>query len=98
MKAELFNFNAWVVGTQSVVLKQELHTILLDAKFEILGFLDHQFYPQGYTAIWLLGESHLALHTFPEENKSYIELTSCVKEKRDVFVTSLKSKRELLQP
>lgn len=36
------------------------------------------FDPFGYTAMFLLSESHLAIHTFPERGKTYIELTSCV--------------------
>lgn len=39
--------------------------------------MEHHFEPQGYTAVWLLAESHCALHTFPEENKAYVELSSC---------------------
>jgi S-adenosylmethionine/arginine decarboxylase-like enzyme len=27
--------------------------------------------------LYLLGESHFAIHTFPEHGKSYIELSSC---------------------
>ena len=41
--------------------------------------MEHYFTPYGYTALFLLAESHFALHTFPEENKTYIELSSCVK-------------------
>lgn len=36
------------------------------------------FDPFGYTCLILLSESHLAIHTFPERGKAYIELTSCV--------------------
>ena len=45
--------------------------------FTILGKLEHFFEPAGYTNLWLLAESHCALHTFPEETKTYIELSSC---------------------
>lgn len=51
--------------------------MLLGAGFTILNFVEHHFQPQGYTALWLLAESHCALHTFPEEERSYIELSSC---------------------
>lgn len=44
----------------------------------ILNFVEHHFEPQGYTALWLLGESHLAIHTFPEHGRSYVELSSCM--------------------
>ncbi len=51
--------------------------VLSCAGFNILCFTDHHFTPQGYTALWLLTESHFAVHTFPEFGKSYIELSSC---------------------
>lgn len=85
MKAELFNYTCWVGETDSAVLRQRLEELLNRSAFEVLGFMDHHFTPQGYTCIWLLGESHLAVHTYPEESKSYIELTSCVKEKNELF-------------
>lgn len=45
--------------------------------FSVLSVVDHHFQPQGYTALWLLSESHFAVHTFPEYGKTYIELSSC---------------------
>ena len=52
--------------------------ILKQAGFCVLQIAEHYFKPMGYTAVFLLAESHLAIHTFPEENKTYIELSSCV--------------------
>jgi len=52
--------------------------------------MEHNFAPQGYTAIWLLSESHFAIHTFPEEHKTYIELSSCNREMYDRFLEELK--------
>jgi S-adenosylmethionine/arginine decarboxylase-like enzyme len=51
--------------------------ILENCGFKVLKFTEHCFKPQGYTALWLLAESHFALHTFPESGKTYIELSSC---------------------
>ena len=85
MKAELFNFKCWINTSDSKELKSKLEVFLDKSEFTILGFMDHQFSPQGYTCVWLLAESHLAVHTYPEHNKSYIELTSCVEQKLDVF-------------
>jgi S-adenosylmethionine decarboxylase len=66
-----------------------MQDLLEQCDFEILGFIDHHFQPQGYTCLWLLGESHLAVHTYPEHAKSYIELTSCVEPKNQLFVSLL---------
>ena len=39
----------------------------------------HQFHPQGQTILILLGESHLSLHSYPENNLAYVDLFSCNK-------------------
>lgn len=77
MKAEIYNHHDWIEETKPDKLQHYFKDLLQQSGFEILGFMEHHFSPQGYTAIWLLGESHFAIHTFPEENKSYIELSSC---------------------
>jgi S-adenosylmethionine/arginine decarboxylase-like enzyme len=77
MKAKIWNKNGWLNETDPTKLKNNFSELLGLSGFEILNFVEHYFEPQGYTALWLLGESHLAIHTFPEEQKSYIELSSC---------------------
>jgi len=79
--AELHNYQCWIKESDPQMLKLELDLLLDQCDFEKLGFMEHHFQPQGYTCLWLLGESHLAVHTYPEHNKAYIELTSCVQEK-----------------
>ncbi len=83
MEAKIDNFNSWVHSSDEDFLKKEVERLLEKSGFTILKFMEHRFDPQGYTAIWLLAESHCALHSFPEENKTYIELSSC---NSDLFV------------
>jgi len=82
LEAIIDNFSDWIIDTNPDSLKKVFEKMLIDSGFGILNFMDHQFEPQGYTAIYLLSESHFAIHTFPEENKSYIELSSC---NRDMY-------------
>ncbi|MCB1143267.1 MAG: S-adenosylmethionine decarboxylase [Leptospiraceae bacterium] len=77
VKARIFNFSAWITEVRPDSLRERFHFLLERCGFEILGFQEHFFQPEGYTALWLLGESHFAIHTFPEERKSYLELSSC---------------------
>lgn len=67
----------WIRETNPQRLREQFDEALRRAGFNILCFTDHHFTPQGYTALWLLTESHFAVHTFPECGKSYIELSSC---------------------
>jgi len=63
VKAELYTYRCWVNESDPNHLRATLDQLLDEVKFEKLGFVQHHFEPQGYTCIWLLGESHLAVHT-----------------------------------
>lgn len=77
MKAEIFNISGWINSVDELVIKNYFDELLEKSGFTILNYQSHKFNPIGYTGLWLLSESHFALHTFPEEKKSYIELSSC---------------------
>jgi len=89
MKAEIFNNNGWVKETNPEVLKNHFSDLLYMAKFDVLNFVEHYFTPHGYTALWLLGESHLAIHTFPEAQRTYFELASCNEQKHIMFMANI---------
>jgi len=90
MKAQMFNHQIWTEETDKYELRKKYNKILKDSGFNILSFLEYSFEPQGYTALWLLSESHLAIHTFPEHNKSYIELSSCIEKQYIKFIENEK--------
>ena len=87
MKAQIFNYSNWINETNPEKIKQKYTDLLKKAGFGILNFQEHYFKPFGYSALWLLSESHFAVHTFPEEKQSYIELSSCVKIEFDKFIS-----------
>lgn len=86
MKAQMYNYSTWIEETDPNKLKTGFQDLLTYSGFGILGFTDWHFTPQGYTCLFLLSESHLAIHTFPEHKQTYLELSSCVKEQFDKFV------------
>lgn len=77
MKAEIYNISGWINSVDELVIKSYFDELLKKSGFTIISYQSHQFNPIGYTGLWLLSESHFAVHTFPEEGKSYIELSSC---------------------
>lgn len=77
MKAMIWNMRTWITETNPDRLQHIFDEMIAAAGFHVLGKLEHYFQPQGYTKIYLLAESHFAIHTFPEEGKTYIELSSC---------------------
>jgi S-adenosylmethionine decarboxylase len=54
-----------------------LKTICEVFQYKILGELDHIFNPQGCTILFLLSESHMSIHTFPEKNYLAFDLYTC---------------------
>ena len=47
------------------------------AKAKILNLISNKFEPQGVTAIALLAESHISIHTWPESNYSAVDIFTC---------------------
>ena len=87
----MWNASGWLpINNQSDVdIEFKFNDLLRDSGFTVLNFVDHVFEPYGWTALWLLGESHFAIHTFPGEdegNTYYWELSSCIEEKYDRFM------------
>lgn len=89
MKAKMNNWHAWVSECDPAVLDGKYKADLLRAGFKILKECEWHFRPYGYTKLYLLAESHFAIHTFPEEQKTYIELSSCVDKQFDKFLEIL---------
>lgn len=44
----------------------------------VLGTLRHAFQPSGVTILLLLAESHVSLHTYPDEGKAFFDAFTCV--------------------
>ena len=89
MKAIMYNYNKWIKYEKEEIIVHKLEEMIKRSGFTIINKVEHYFEKQGYTGLWLLAESHFAIHTFPEENKIYIEISSCVKEYFDRFVKEI---------
>lgn len=56
---------------QAVVLASER------ALATLLKLSSHRFEPQGVTALGLLAESHISIHTWPENNYAAVDIFTC---------------------
>lgn len=45
--------------------------------FHILQKIEHVFEPQGCTIIYMLSESHISIHTFPEKKYMALDIYTC---------------------
>ena len=81
LEAQIHNVRFWVCQIDPEQLKNWANALLNDTHFKVLKFSEHYFPKQGYTAFWLLSESHLAIHTFPQNGWTYFELSGCNKDR-----------------
>lgn len=58
-------------------LLELLDNICKDYEYNIIQKTHHIFEPQGFTAIYLLSESHISIHTFPEKNYIALDIYTC---------------------
>lgn len=86
MIAKINNWHDWVSETRPDTLMAKYKADLNKSGFNVVDTVCHFFDPYGFTALFLLSESHFAIHTFPEAGKTYIELSSCVDEPFNRFL------------
>jgi S-adenosylmethionine decarboxylase len=60
-----------------IFLKELIVSSAEKAGATVLGELSHKFAPQGVTAIALLAESHVSIHTWPELGTAAIDVFTC---------------------
>ena len=66
-----FNLNDWH-ALQDVCL-----AALTKSNMTIVQQVQHHFKPQGVTAVWILAESHMAIHTYPEAGFMAVDVFTC---------------------
>lgn len=45
--------------------------------FNVVNFTESRFQPHGYTGVWVIAESHIAVHTWPEYSFVAVDVFSC---------------------
>lgn len=94
MNAKMNKWCEWIKETCPDKLVGKYRKILRESGFKIQSEQYCFFEPFGFTALFLLSESHFAIHTFPEENKSYLELSSCVDKPFENFIKKYMEEKE----
>ena len=73
-------------------LNKLFEKVIKISKTNILGKKFHKFKPQGLTWFYLLSESHLSFHSWPELGSISIDLYTCGdKKKAEESITFLKN-------
>lgn len=63
-------------------LKEKLEEVVHESGFTLISTFMQDFDPQGVTGVSVIGESHLALHTWPEDGTVFAEVVSCSTEEQ----------------
>lgn len=62
-------------------LKRILDTVISESGLKVVSSSFHQFKPHGVSAVYLLKESHLSIHTWPELGYVALDIFTCGDEK-----------------
>jgi len=83
-------------------LRELLDYICEKYNYTILNKMEHIFEPQGCTILYMLSESHISIHTFPEKAYIAFDLYTCRPDEKDetyieiynYLIDQLNAKRE----
>lgn len=78
-------------------VKKIFDTVIRETNLNVLNFTSHQFNPYGVTCMYLLSESHLCVHTWPEYSYLTLDLFSCDRNDEKAF-KALELIQRLLKP
>lgn len=77
--AELWGVDTSLLNHRQTLL-QALDNLAKDLKLHVVKKFTHEFEPHGISIVWVLAESHLAVHTWPEHGYLHFDIVSCAKE------------------
>lgn len=73
---ELWNCNADFLDDRDLIEKTMVEAAL-ESGAEVREVAFHKFAPQGVSGVVVISESHLAIHTFPEQGYASIDVFTC---------------------
>jgi S-adenosylmethionine decarboxylase len=72
----LFDCNPELLNNE-LFLRELLQEAAEASGAKVLMVSSYKFHPQGVTVICLLSESHISIHTWPEEQKAAADIFTC---------------------
>jgi S-adenosylmethionine decarboxylase len=96
MICDIYDIKNLVLLNNKELLNELLKNICNKYNFDILNEVEHSFIPYGCTILFLLSESHISIHTFPEKNYISFDIYTCREYKNnneynDIFYYLVKS-------
>ena len=72
------------------LMKSAIHDIIKQTNTTLLFENFHHFTPSGITGIACLAESHISVHTWPEDNFAAFDIFMCGKAQPEIAIDILK--------
>lgn len=66
-------------------------SLISDLNLKVIKKISHVFSPTGITLGYILSQSHLVIHTYPENGVIHIDLVMCTDRSKEEFENSLKN-------
>lgn len=70
-------------------LKEKIELSLFNLKIKHIKSLYHRFSPTGISLVYILSSSHIAVHSWPENNYLHIDLITCSQNKELENITNI---------
>jgi S-adenosylmethionine decarboxylase len=71
----------WQCDKEILNDKKKIKKILKEAALASgatpLKYQDFKFNPNGITGVWILSESHISIHTYPEHEYAHVDIFTC---------------------
>lgn len=71
-------------------IEELTESVISNLDLNVVKKHSHAFFPKGITLVYVLSESHLAIHTWPELGIIHIDLVTCSLRTKEEFEKSLK--------
>lgn len=79
------------LGDSPTFIEEVAQEIINDLDLKVVKKISHLFHPKGVTLAYILSESHLLIHTWPESNMVHIDLVTCSYREIKEFESSINS-------
>jgi|TARA_Y100000310_G_scaffold82293_1_gene78886 spermidine synthase len=80
------------------LLKLKLKKLIQKTDFKIIKECSYKFRGKGITEIFLITESHIAIHTWPENNSLNLDIFTCNIKKNNKATRLFEDMRKLFLP
>lgn len=75
--SELWGVQNGLQLTEAEVLESTLMTVARKLELTVVNSFTHTFEPHGLSSVLILAESHLAVHTWPENRYLHLDVFTC---------------------